>query len=272
MFIKLGYKISKHRCRSKLWNGVARQGWHLRYIWAFERFLAQNFKATVLWLTVYWYTLDPHKMAMIPAVSNRLITWGIFRMAVQRIFEGKHMETELYRVQGEFEEWRDLDFNVSSKPQNDSAKVSCKPLNMFEWIWDVKHLQTGEGRARHTADQQLCSNPQPMVRVNGHCGGSFSNENPIGGALVSNTLVLFQHVSTFKLIFLSLKKNICFFVYETSLVPRSALLIKVWLWTPKMQRLTWMSFDATYFWFWRSRLQELQQMAMTQPVSRSWCG
>ena len=55
-------------------------------------------------------------------------------MAVQRIFEGKHMETELYRVQGEFEVWRDLDINVSSKPQNDSAKVSCKSLNMFEWI------------------------------------------------------------------------------------------------------------------------------------------
>ncbi len=73
------------------------------------------------------------------------------------------------------------------------------------------------------------------------------------------------------------KEKHMFFVYETSPVPRSDLLRKVWLWTPKMQRLTWTSspgdrFDARYFWFWRSRRLELQQMAMTQPVSGSWCG
>lgn len=61
------------------------------------------------------------------------------------------------------------------------------------------------------ADHQLRSNPQPMVRVNGQCGGwrfFFQTKNRNSGALVSNNLVLLQHVSTLKPVFWSLKKTV----------------------------------------------------------------
>lgn len=93
------------------------------------------------------------------------------------------------------------------------------------------------------ADHQLRSNPQPMLQVNGQCGGwrfFFQTKTETVALWFQTTWCCFNMFQLWNQSSGAWRKQ--FFVYETRTVPRSDLLRKVGLWTPKMQQLTCRSF------------------------------